>query len=185
MYEIIIGRTPDAVKRMGKVGTILFAKQYVTMGRLKTLANPIYLDVAGAHVVMVCGKRGSGKSYSLGVIAEGAAALPKEISKNISFLFFDTMGIYWTMKYPNYRDDALLQEWNLSPEGMDVTIFAPFGLFDSYKEKGIPVDKPFAISEKDALSIISNITQLRFLQQCKPGKEKKEGDCGIRLCHRG
>ena len=40
-------------------------------------------------------------SYTLGVIAEGISDLPAEIKKNISVVLLDTMGIYWTMKYPN------------------------------------------------------------------------------------
>jgi ABC-type polar amino acid transport system ATPase subunit len=33
------------------------------------------MDIAGAHVVLICGKRGGGKSYTMGVIAEGLAML--------------------------------------------------------------------------------------------------------------
>ena len=84
-------------------------------------------------------------SYSIGVIAEGLADLPEDIKNNLSFLIFDTMGIFWTMKYPNYKDDALLHEWNLQPKGLQPVVFVPFGLFDDYQSKGVPVDLPFSI----------------------------------------
>jgi len=84
-------------------------------------------------------------SYTLGVIAEGMVDLPPEISSNLSVLIFDTMGIFWTMKYPNYRDDQLLAEWGLKPKGLAPVVFVPFGLFEKYQERGIPADVQFAL----------------------------------------
>jgi ABC-type dipeptide/oligopeptide/nickel transport system ATPase component len=37
------------------------------------MSNNIFLDVARSHVILVAGKRGSGKSYTLGVITEEIA----------------------------------------------------------------------------------------------------------------
>ncbi len=148
-YEIFIGRSESAKKKYGTKGTIFLGKHYVTMEREKSLSNPMLMDATNPHVVLVAGKRGSGKSYSLGVIAEGLANLDPEIAHNISTLIFDTMGIYWTMKYPNYRDDKLLYDWKLSPKALNPMIFVPIGLFDYYEEKGIPVDRSFAIRPFD------------------------------------
>ncbi len=115
------------------------------MGQYTSLSNSIFMDVAKSHVVLVAGKRGSGKSYTLGVVAEEISNLPTEVGQNIACLIFDTMGIYWTMKYANEKDKELLQEWGLKPKNLPVKIFVPQGHFDSYAEKGIPVDKPFAL----------------------------------------
>ncbi|MBU1855292.1 MAG: ATP-binding protein, partial [Nanoarchaeota archaeon] len=125
---------------------------YVKMGRTSSLANKIFLDMIRSHVVFVCGKRGSGKSYTMGVIAEGVADLPKEIRQNISVIMLDTMGIYWTMKYANKKDKNLLDEWGLEAKGLDVKIYTPKGYYDFYKKKGIPTDAPFSVkpSELDA-----------------------------------
>ncbi|MBI2040951.1 MAG: ATP-binding protein [DPANN group archaeon] len=144
-YEIIAGRSPKEKERLGLAGTIFLGKHYVQMERIQALSNPVYLDVAGPHIILVSGKRGTGKSYTISVIAEGLADLPDEIKNNLSFLIFDTMGIFWTMKYPNYKDDKILKEWGLTPKGLSPVIFVPFGLFDSYQEKGVPCDLPFAI----------------------------------------
>jgi len=144
-YEIIAGRGARDREKLGLKGTILLGKSYVQFDSKLSLANEIYLDVSGPHVILVSGKRGSGKSYSLGVIAEGMVDLPMDVSSNIAGLIFDTMGIFWTMKYPNYRDDALLRQWNLSPKGYNPIIYVPFGLFDDYRDKGVPVDQPFSI----------------------------------------
>lgn len=151
-YDIIIGRNASDLKKYGTKGTILLAKQYVTMGRTTALSNKVYMDVAKAHVVFVAGKRGSGKSYSMGAIAEGAASLPKEISQNLSFILLDTMGIYWTMKYPNIKDKELLEEWGEVGKGLDVVIFTPSGFYKEYKEKGIPTDHPFSIKPSELQS---------------------------------
>ena len=98
MYDIIIGRNQEDVKKWGTSGTIFMGKHYVKMGQTTSLSNKIHMDVARSHVVFVCGKRGSGKSYTLGVIAESIIDLPEEIRNNISIIMLDTMGIYWTMK---------------------------------------------------------------------------------------
>jgi len=90
-------------------------------------------------------------SYTMSQIAESVISfLPKEISQNISMLFLDTMGIFWTMKFPNYRDEALLHKWGLEPKGLkNVKLFVPGGKFDELKEKGIPVDEKFYLTTSD------------------------------------
>ncbi|MCK4589906.1 MAG: ATP-binding protein [Nanoarchaeota archaeon] len=148
-FEIIIGRSKKGVEKYNRRGTIFLGKQYIQMGAVRTLANEVYLDVASSHVVFVCGKRGGGKSYTMGVIAEGVANLEPEIKQNLSVIMLDTMGVYWTMKYPNNKDLELLKEWGLEPKGLDVKIFTPAGFYDSYKKKGIPTDAPFAIQPAD------------------------------------
>jgi hypothetical protein len=144
-YDIILGRDEADKKKFGDKGLIFLGKGYVKMGQYTSLSNKIFMDVARSHVVLVAGKRGSGKSYTLGVIAEEISNLPSEISKNIASVMFDTMGIYWTMKFENEKDRKLLQEWGLKTKSLPVKIFVPFGHYDSYLEKGIPVDEKFAL----------------------------------------
>ena len=144
-YNIITGRGESDKKDFGDRGLVLLGKGYVKMGQYTSLSNPIYMDIARSHVVLVAGKRGSGKSYTLGVVAEELSNLPKETSQNIASLIFDTMGIYWTMKYENQKDKQLLTEWKLKSKNLPVKVFVPAGHFDSYAEKGIPADKPFAL----------------------------------------
>ncbi|HHE36244.1 MAG TPA: ATP-binding protein [Candidatus Woesearchaeota archaeon] len=149
MYDIIIGRLPADKERFGTKGTILLGKHYVKMGRTTSLSNNILLDVIRSHVVFVCGKRGGGKSYTMGVIAEGIASLPPEVKNNIAVIMLDTMGVYWTMKYPNKKDELLLEEWGIEPRGLDITIYTPTGYFSEYKNKGIPADAPFSIKPSE------------------------------------
>jgi len=151
-YDVILGRSKSDIDKFGKTGTVFIARQYIQMGQTISMANNIYLDVARSHVVFVAGKRGSGKSYTMGVIAEGMADLDPRVSKNLSCIFLDTMGIYWTMKYPNHKDESLLKEWNLEGKALDIQIFTPIGYFKEYKEKGIPTDYAYSIRPADLSS---------------------------------
>jgi len=149
VYDIIIGRSEEDRKQFGKKGTVLLGKHYVKMGATTSLSNEIYLDVTGSHVVFIVGKRGSGKSYSMGVVAEGMSDLPDEISNNIAVVMLDTMGIYWTMKYPNKKDKELLDEWGIEAKPLDVQIYTPLSYYKQYKEQGIPTDFPFSIKPNE------------------------------------
>ena len=118
-YEIIIGRSTSDKKLFGDKGLIFLGKGYVKMGNQTSLSNKILMDVARSHVVLVAGKRGSGKSYTLGVLTEELSNLPEGVKENIASLIFDTMGIYWTMKFTNEKDRDLLQEWDLKSEVLE------------------------------------------------------------------
>jgi uncharacterized protein len=145
-YNIIIGRNKEDKKKFGERGTIYLGKGYVQMGNYTSLSNRILLDIVRSHIILVSGKRGSGKSYTLGVLTEELSSLNKEIKKNIAPLIFDTMGIFWTMKYKNERETELLEKWNLKTKNLPVTIWVPSGYFKEYEERGIPIDKRFALS---------------------------------------
>ncbi|HLD02266.1 MAG TPA: ATP-binding protein [Candidatus Nanoarchaeia archaeon] len=149
MYDIVIGRNEGDRKKLGLNGTVFLGKHYVKMGQTTSLSNNIYMDVSSSHVVMICGKRGSGKSYSASVIAEEMTRMPDEIKENVSGLFFDTLGVFWTMKYPNEREENLLQEWNLKPEGLKINLHTPVGYFEQAKKDGIPTDKPFSLKTSE------------------------------------
>jgi|TARA_B100001971_G_C18245870_1_gene574190 DNA helicase HerA-like ATPase len=145
VYNIQLGRNQADKEIFGDKGFVFLGKSYVKMGQYTSLSNKIFMDVARSHVVLVAGKRGSGKSYTLGVLAEELSNLPKEISQNIASLIFDTMGIYWTTKFPNKKDKELLYKWGLKPKKLPVKVFVPFGHYEKYLEKKIPVDKKFAL----------------------------------------
>ena len=169
-FDIIIGRNKEDKKKFGSRGLIYLGKGYVKMGNYTSLSNKIWMDVARSHVILIAGKRGSGKSYSVGVIAEEISNLPEDIRQNIAPLIFDTMGIFWTMKYKNEKDAELLDEWDLKAKNLPVSIWVPFGYFEEYEKRGISIDKKFslAVSELDIedwlaifdLSMISSVSIL-------------------------
>src|SRR3990167_9594547 len=148
-YDIVIGRDPADKEKFGDKGLIYIGKGYVTMGNYTSLSNKKWMDVARSHVILIAGKRGSGKSYSIGVIAEELAGLPADVAKNIGSLIFDTMGIFWTMKYKNEKDKPLLDEWGLGTKELPVKVFVPFGKVEDYKNRSIPVDETFALKASE------------------------------------
>jgi len=162
-FDVIIGRDESDKKNFGNRGLAFLGKSYVKMGNYTSLSNPIYMDIVRTHVILIAGKRGSGKSYTIGTIAESLSDLGVEESGNIASLIFDTMGIYWTMKYKNQKDTALLGEWDLEAKNVPIKVFAPAGYYEEFLEKGIAVDKEFAIkiSELDSSDWI-NIFELKY-----------------------
>lgn len=88
-------------------------------------------------------------SYTMGAIAEGVMDLPDDIRNNLAMIMFDTMGVYWTMKYPNQKDEDLLEQWGMKGRGLDVKIYTPHGFFKKYRDEGIPTDYPFSIKASD------------------------------------
>jgi hypothetical protein len=148
-YEVILGRNAKDREKYHTKGCVLLGKHYVKMGETSSLSNEIWMDVTRSHAVFLCGKRGSGKSFTLAVIAEGMAALDPEIRKNVGVIIMDTMGIFWTMKYPNERMRELLEEWDMEPSALDVNVYAPFGRIDEMRENGIAVDKGFSVNPSE------------------------------------
>lgn len=145
MYEIVIGRSQRDREKYGLRGCMPIAKHYVKMGQTSSLANPIYIDAVTSHVVFICGKRGSGKSYTMGVLAESLGLLEPEIKENIATVIFDTMGVFWTMKYPNKQDSDLVDEWGLNDQDFNVQILVPEGKLESLREQNFPADGSFSV----------------------------------------
>ena len=164
-FDVVVGRNESDKKLFGKKGLAFIGKSFVTMGNYTSLSNPIFMDVARSHVVLISGKRGSGKSYTIGTMAEALSSLGVEESGNIAPLIFDTMGIFWTMKYKNAKDEVLLDEWGLKAKNVPLKVFAPFGYYQEYKDKGVDVDAEFAIkiSELESTDWVT-LFELKFTE---------------------
>jgi len=79
-----------------------------------------YLDASRSRAVLVCGKRGSGKSYTLGVIVEELLD-----TGNTLVIIIDPMGIYYPMAQPNHEQERLLWDWGLSAKGIPILLLVP------------------------------------------------------------
>jgi len=149
LEEIVVGREPADLEKYGKRGTIFLGKHVVGTGFETHTANPVRMDVTAPHVMMIVGKRGSGKSYSGAVIAEEIMNLPEAERNNLSVVMIDTMGIYWSMKEPNDPALLLLKDWGMQPKGFPSQNIVPAGLTSIYRRMGIPFDGTFAIKTNE------------------------------------
>lgn len=105
-----------------------------------SLGSNVYIDIIHPHIVLICGKRGYGKSHTIGVFIEEIARLEKKVKNNLGVVVFDTLGIFWTTQFPNNVDTEELNRWKQDPEGFDINLLVPKKFVEEYKNKGIDVD---------------------------------------------
>jgi len=123
--KAFIGRKKSVFQKYGDEATLFVGR----VGEKDLQDKDIYLDSLNPHVVFVCGARGSGKSYVLGVIAEELAVK----NKNVGVIVVDPVGVFWGMRYPNRETRELesLAKWNLLPQGLEnLRVFIPEGVAD-------------------------------------------------------
>lgn len=90
--------------------------------------SEVTIEANSARAVFACGKRGTGKSYSLGnIVEEVDTNLPDTVP-----LIVDPMGIYWTMGKPNTAQEDLLWDWGLQTQGFEVSLLVPGDPEDRY-----------------------------------------------------
>ena len=115
----------------------------INLGRLTEggARTPVDFDVSSEVVFGIFGKRGSGKSYTLGSMIESLCTkeTATDIGKNSrrrGALLFDTLNIFWTTqngldsKSDNPHLKAQLQDlsrWRISVPELDVTVWYPKG----------------------------------------------------------
>ncbi len=140
--SIFIGRSKQIHDKYGRDGALLLG----FLAEEDNYGKYVYLDAIAPHVVFVVGARGSGKSYTLGVIAEELV----NKNPNVASIIIDPIGIYWSMKYPNQDEaevDALIR-LGLMPKGVEhVKVFVPYGVRNKLP-KGT-YDSTFAIRPAD------------------------------------
>ncbi|MFX0194897.1 MAG: ATP-binding protein [Candidatus Hodarchaeota archaeon] len=117
----------------------------IRIGRLTEYGRrlDVFMDVSSEKVIAIFGKRGQGKSYTLGSLIEGLVT--EESNSSISrlgnrraVLLFDTLNIYQWMnvpldsdtssEYPEIQKQArVLEGWDVKPEKLKVKIWFPAG----------------------------------------------------------
>ena len=133
---IVIGRSESKVARLGTTLSVCMGKTFDTKDSGLALGERVYLDVNEPHMVLVCGKRGYGKSYTLGVVAEGLLSLPPEAKHSIALVIIDAMGVFWTIQQASGSAGAELTEWDIEPKGFPMTVYYPQGLAEKYRPYG-------------------------------------------------
>jgi hypothetical protein len=137
--QYVIGRR-DMNTDMGTLNV----GRYLALDR--SMGSHVQMDALRPHAILICGKRGYGKSYTMGTLIEELALLPSNI--NIATLVIDTMGIFWTMRHPNTKEEDILSKWELFPKGFDAELFVPTGSLKQYEKMHIKA-KPFSITSAE------------------------------------
>ena len=139
---IVLGRTRGEHSEFGNMGLmdIGVVGESQSVGE-NHLSRRIMMDSQFPHIMFICGKRGSGKSYTLGIIAEELA----KSSEGIGTVLIDPIGIFWSLKRENVSEKELqlLGSFGLKPMGFEnVRVLTPLGYEDGMEAV---IDDSFAI----------------------------------------
>lgn len=119
-----IGRGKEALEKFALEGALFLGKVGGDEGKYKS--SKVLLDSIFPHVVFICGARGSGKSYTVGVILEELARK----NKNVGVIVIDPVGVFWSIKKANSQEKEVsrLKEWGLTQDGLEnVSVLIPEG----------------------------------------------------------
>lgn len=117
-------------------GTSLYLGRVAETGPLRKM----YFTGSKEFVGLIIGKRGSGKSYTLGTLIEGLATTQNNTTiaqhkKRHATLLLDPMGNFWTTMHPVRQDGPdrvkkqweALRDWDCKPEDVNVSVWLPAG----------------------------------------------------------
>ncbi len=125
------------------------------------------MDVSAETVIAIFGKRGSGKSYTLGVIAESLCARDRDSAIGRSrgtkgAVLFDTLNIFWSLECPLDERAQFLEErrrleaWGIKSVPLDIDVWIPAGFRrphtpERYRELSIA---PSELSDDDLADLL-------------------------------
>jgi DNA helicase HerA-like ATPase len=126
--------------RRGKTGTgVLNIGRYYALDG--SLGASVYLDALRPHMIFICGKRGYGKSYTIGVFLEEIAELDIAIQKNLAVVVLDTLGIFWSTQFPSKESVDEIIRWGRRPKGFPVRLLVPMRATKNYSKHDINVER--------------------------------------------
>lgn len=127
-------------------------KDVLSIGNIEPDATPdfpagagVFLDNLSPHVAFICGKRGSGKSYTMGVLVEELA----RSGLDVGIVVIDPMGVFYSLKYENSEPEETgrLHKAGIEPTGFEnVTVMVPVGAPEDFKAFA---DEEFSIGISD------------------------------------
>lgn len=132
--HVIVGQR-DQSKRSG--ASIFLGKVAERVPSTEYFDYNVWLDAEFPHVVFIAGKRGSGKSYDLGILLEGLGATSGNFSQRpegFSSVLFDLQSQFWALGSvldSQMSTDATqiekLSKWNLKGTIKPPVLFLPVG----------------------------------------------------------
>ncbi len=134
--HLLIGQRRDA----GATDALVLLGKCIEHTGLRDMFDAnVWVDIRLPHVVFICGKRGSGKSYDLGVLAEGlslpAASNVTTKDESVTAVLFDTQNQFWSLGDApssglpeDRRQLSDLDSWRLQSGPLsNVVLFVPKG----------------------------------------------------------
>ncbi len=138
---VVLGRADSFHRKFRTTGLGLIGGVTETSDDILTslMGMPVNLDLMSPHVMFVAGKRGSGKSYTLGIIAEELALAMDRREIEVAAVVVDTVDVFRQMVDPNADQIDLLKKWKLDAKGFPINVYIPrrtyVGLPDEVKKK--------------------------------------------------
>ncbi len=106
----------------------------ILLGKQMSDGSLVEIPCGTSQRILVCGKTGTGKSYTLGVLVEELARIGNDI-----ILVVDTQGIFWSTVQPNeaYSESDKLWEFDREARGFRVNILVPGDPAERYGDAAI------------------------------------------------
>jgi hypothetical protein len=128
---LVVGRTRATADRLKNRLTVPLGRVFEIQDDTPILGEDVCLDVNEPHMILICGKRGYGKSYTMGVLLEGLLSLPPATLANLSMVVIDAMGVFWTMQEPAPAVSGV-GGCPMEARGFPVSVYFPQGLAAKY-----------------------------------------------------
>lgn len=179
------------------------SEQWILMGELAEYGRRrfVRLDVSKEKVISIVGRRGQGKSYTLGAIVEGLSTSCDSSVSNIrrdrAVILFDPLNIFqWTYvslkQTPKASEEyenqvALLRKWDIQSVPLNVQVWVPAGYrselySSSYQDLYLSVSD-FTLDDWAALMDLDVIRDIRgqyltdlYNKVTRLGWEDREGN---------
>ncbi len=136
----ILGRSKTNSERLGTLGCCFLGKNVSYPGGEYEEMGKTYLDIVSPHCILVVGKRGTGKSYTLGVLAEGFNNLEKKHRKRVALVIVDTMSVFHSLKKENTNKKEIqrMEDFDIEPESFEekVRVLVPEIAVNEAEKKG-------------------------------------------------
>jgi len=114
----------------------IFLGKITEINPRSTLNNyNLWCSIDFPSIIAIFGRRGTGKSFTLGNFIEGLISdesIIRQGTQKQAAILFDTLGHFWQMRHPPPKSEkahrSILEAWGLEPKGFDnVEVFVPAG----------------------------------------------------------
>jgi DNA helicase HerA-like ATPase len=108
--------------------------RHILLGKDNEIGAYVKIPCRKSQRILVCGKTGTGKSYTLGVLIEELATLADDV-----VLVMDPQGIFWTMAQPNTEPKEVdgLWEHDRDPKAFRINLMVPGDPVERYGSSDI------------------------------------------------